>query len=473
MNRTRESTNLAALVVSSGDAIYSKTLDGIITSWNEGAKRIYGYEANEIVGKHVSILTPPGDQDDIPHILARLRKGEWIEHYETIRIRKDGTPIRVSLTVSPIKTENGDIVAASTIARDITERARLTDLRSFLASIIDSSDDAILTKDLNGIILSWNPSAERLYGYTAEEMIGNHVSVIAPPEAPDEIPSIMERLRKGQRINHHETVRLTKDGKRVDVSLSISPVWDDEGKLVAASAIARDISARKRMERERAQLIEELRQSLNQKDILLQEVYHRVKNNLQVVSSVLDLRSRYLARDPSKAAAAFKDSIERVRAMALVHEKLYRAQDLQKLNFAEYTNTLIEQLLRTYAIDKKIDFKISGSDWQFDLNTAIPLGLIFNELVTNSLKYAFASKQDGFIEIQCNPVDGGIQLCFSDDGPGLPDEIDFETSETFGFRIIRLLAQQINGTVTISPGKGAIFQITILKRPENFHSSGS
>jgi PAS domain S-box-containing protein len=317
---------------------------------------------------------------------------------------------------------------------------------------------------MDGIILSWNQGAEKLYGYSPEEIIGKHVSILAPPENPDEIPTIMAQLKMGMRVNHYETVRVKKDGSRVDVSLTVSPIKNFQGIVLAASSIARDVSARKRAEEERSRLMKELTRSLNEKNILLQEVYHRVKNNLQVISSLLDLRSRYVARDPSKAAAAFKESIERIRAMALVHEKLYRTEDLQKLDFQGYLRTLIEQLFRTYALNKRIQLKIGGDPCEFDLNTAIPLVLIFNEFVMNSLKYAFTSSQKGTIEIRSCNNNESLDLYYSDDGPGLPPDLDLMTSDTFGFRIIRLLTKQLDATIHVSSENGTSFQIIIPRK---------
>ena len=336
---------------------------------------------------------------------------------------------------------------------------------NLLAAIVDSSDDAILSKDLDGIILSWNRGAEKLYGYTPEEVIGKHVSILAPPERPDEIPDIMKRLIQGERIDHSETVRVTRDGRRVHVSLTISPVRNSQGQVVGASAIARDVTLRKQTEAEKEQLMLELTRALSHQKLLLQEVYHRVKNNLQVISSLLDLRSRYIT--DSVAKAAFKESIQRIRAMALVHEKLYNTEDLQKLDFSGYLKKLIQQLLHGYGVNKRIALNIDGTDFGFNLDVAIPLGLIFNELVTNSIKHGFSSSQEGVISISCENQNGFTKFRYSDDGVGLPEKFDLSNAETFGFRIVRLLIKQINGTIDILPSrKGTEFDITIL-REEN------
>src|SRR6185503_206070 len=159
---------LAAIIESSEDAIASKDLDGIITSWNKSAERLFGYKAEEIIGQPVTLIIPPELHGDEPKILGKIRAGERIEHFQTVRVRKDGQLINVSLTISPIKDDKGKIVGAAKIARDITLQKKLEEAALRLAAIVESSDDAIASKDLNGIITSWNRSAEKLFGYTAQ-----------------------------------------------------------------------------------------------------------------------------------------------------------------------------------------------------------------------------------------------------------------------------------------------------------------
>jgi PAS domain S-box-containing protein len=250
---------LSAIIESADDAIISKTLEGIITSWNKGAEHIFGYTAEEAIGQPVLMLIPEDLRDEEPIILARLRNGDRIEHYETVRRRKDGTLVDISLTVSPIRKADGTIIGASKIARDITERKRAETQRLQVAAIVENSDDAIISKDLNGTILTWNPGAERLYGYTAAEAVGQPVTMLIPPGRPNEEPHILEQIRRDQRVDHYETLRVRKDGTIIQVSLTVSPVKNAEGRIVGASKIARDITARKRAEeqlREQAEVIE-------------------------------------------------------------------------------------------------------------------------------------------------------------------------------------------------------------------------
>jgi PAS domain S-box-containing protein len=237
-------TLLASIVNSSDDAIDSKTLDGVITSWNPAAERMYGYSANEILGKNISMLSHPDRPEEMDEILAKIRNGERVEHYETVRVRKDGRRISISLSVSPILDDAGQVLGVSSIARDITERTGAT--KTLLASIVNSSDDAIDSKTLDGIITSWNPAAEHMYGYSADEILGKNISILSHPDRPEEMDEILQKIRGGGRVEHYETVRVRKDGKTISISLTVSPILDDSGKIVGVSSISRDITERKR-----------------------------------------------------------------------------------------------------------------------------------------------------------------------------------------------------------------------------------
>src|SRR2546422_6751953 len=173
---------LAAIVDSSDDAIVSKTLEGVVTSWNRGAERLFGYSAAEAVGQHISLIIPEDRKAEEDDVLARLRRGERIDHFETVRRAKDGHLVPISLTVSPVRDTRGVVIGASKVARDITERQQSDELRARLAAIVDSSDDAIVSKTLDGVITSWNRGAERLFGYMAAEAIGQHIFLIIPED---------------------------------------------------------------------------------------------------------------------------------------------------------------------------------------------------------------------------------------------------------------------------------------------------
>jgi PAS domain S-box-containing protein len=255
---------LAALVESSDDAIISKDLNGIIKSWNATAERIFGYSAEEAVGQPITLIIPVELREEEAQILKRLRNGERIEHYETVRVTKTGKQIELSLTISPIRDSHGNIIGASKIARDITDRSLAIQAQARLAAIVESSHDAIISKDLNGIIDSWNAAAERIFGYSAEEAIGQSITLLIPPELMEEEAEIIRRIRSGELIEHFETARVAKNGKRLNVSLTVSPIKDSRGRVIGASKIARDISESQRTERDLREKQELLRAAFTQ-----------------------------------------------------------------------------------------------------------------------------------------------------------------------------------------------------------------
>ena len=241
---------LAAIVESSDDAILSKDPDGIIQSCNAAGERMFGYSAAELVGKPVRMLIPAERQHEEDEILARIRRGERIDHFETVRLTKDGRCIDVSLTVSPIRDAAGHVIGASKIVRDITDDKRARAAQAYLAAIVESSEDAILSKDLDGVIRSCNARAEQLFGYERRELVGQSIRMLIPPDRQGEEEEILSRIRRGDRVEHFETIRLARGGRALDISLSVSPIRDGEGRIIGVAKIARDISEQKRLARE-------------------------------------------------------------------------------------------------------------------------------------------------------------------------------------------------------------------------------
>ena len=244
----RAAAHLAAIIDSSDDAIISKDLDGTIRTWNRAAERMFGFTADEMIGRSIRLIIPPDRQTEEDEVLFHLRRGERVEHYETMRQRKDGTLFPVSLTVSPIRNELGTITGASKIARDLSDRARAWMTTRQLAAVVESSDDAIVSKNLEGIVTTWNPAAERMFGYTAAEAVGQSIRMIIPDELQSEEDTVLAKIRAGEKIDHFETVRQRKDGTRISISLTVSPIRDETGKVVGASKIARDVTERVRLE---------------------------------------------------------------------------------------------------------------------------------------------------------------------------------------------------------------------------------
>ena len=242
---------LTAIIESTEDAIISVDLDGTLTSWNRAAEQLYGYTAAEAVGRPNRLIIPPDRFAEEADILKRLHAGHSVPTLETVRVRKDGTRIDVALTPSAIRAVDGRIIGISKISRDLSSRRRAErealQASRRLASIVESSDDAIVSKDLDGTITSWNPAAERMFGFSAEEAIGQSIRIIVPKDRQDEETTILARLRQGEKIQHFETTRCRKDGSCLPISLTMSPIRNDSV-VIGVSKIARDISERKRAE---------------------------------------------------------------------------------------------------------------------------------------------------------------------------------------------------------------------------------
>jgi PAS domain S-box-containing protein len=363
---------LAAIVDSSGDSIISTDLNGNIETWNDGAERLFGYEASEVIGKPLLMIYPPDRQDEEQQILKSIRRGEPVDNHETVRRRKDGTFIDISLTVSPVREPAGRIIGASRIARNISEQKQAEQASRQLAAIVQSSDDAIVSKDLNGIIQSWNAGAERLFGYSADEIIGKPVMVLIPPDRHDEEPAILQRIRRGERVEPYETVRRRKDGSLIDISLTVSPIKDSGGRVIGASKIARDISERKRAHA--------------RQELLTAEIHHRTKNLFAVVQAVVS-RSFAGKLSVEEAEAAVRS---RLASLAQTHVMLidneWEGADIREVIAGE---------MSPYAGRVKVE----GSRLLLKPKAAQNFALALHELATNAAKYGALSNTTGWVEI--------------------------------------------------------------------------
>ncbi len=304
-----------AIVRSAEDAILSKSLDGTILSWNDSAERIYGYTAAEAIGEPVSILLPPERSSEVAETIDRLRSGERIGQLETVRVHKDGGRIDVSLTVSPIIDARGNVVGATSIARDMRGQKEAEARARRLAEIVEASVDAILSRDLDGVVTSWNAGAERLFGYTAEEMIGAHVDLLTVAMNPS-LHEVRQALNRGEQQGPIDLTMRRKDGTEVAVSLAGSPITDPSGGIVGIAIVIRDVS-------EQRQLEEKLRQAQKLEAIgsLAGGVAHDFNNLLTVI----------------RGAAAI--------ALAAPADTLARAKLVQIDRAAEHASALTTQLL--------------------------------------------------------------------------------------------------------------------------------
>jgi PAS domain S-box-containing protein len=440
---------LVTIVESSDDAIVSKDVDGIIKTWNPGAERLFGYTAEEVIGKPVTLLIPMDRRDEESEILSRIQRGERIDHYETVRRRKDGSLVEISLTVSPIKNAEGTIIGASKIARDITERKRTEQLTQRFASIVESSEDAIVSKDLDGIIQTWNPGAERLFGYTAEEVIGKPIALLIPMDRHDEESEILSRIRRGESIDNYETVRRRKDESLVEISLTVSPIKNAEGKIVGASKIARDIT-----ERRRAQ---------EQQNLLVREMSHRVKNLFAVASGLVTLSARS-ARTPADMAEAVR---ERLGALARAHG--LTRPGLLNGNGKAGQDTNLHALVKTIFAPYVDPERCKGHGFYIVTGPCLPIGgnavtsiaLVLHELATNAAKYGALSSPGGYIHIDWSVKRDELLLTWKEHGgPSLDGPAEHEG---FGSSLVhRLVTGQFQGQLSYDwKPKGLIIRLSM------------
>jgi diguanylate cyclase (GGDEF)-like protein/PAS domain S-box-containing protein len=241
----RQADRMAALVEFSGDAIIASSLDGVIDGWNPAAERLFGYLSQEIVGKSVSLLSPPDRHREVGDVLARISAGESPVKVEILAVQKNGEVFPVSLTASVIRDEAGAAVGISAISRDLTEQRRSFQAAQRLAAIVEGSDDAIVSKTLDGVITSWNSAAERIHGYTSDQIVGKSIDLLTPKERIVEIETILAKIKAGEHVEHFETIRVRKDGTEFPVSLTISPICNPAGAVVGASSTAIDVTALK------------------------------------------------------------------------------------------------------------------------------------------------------------------------------------------------------------------------------------
>lgn len=362
------------------EAIFHQTIGGIaltdlngrFVTVNRRYAEIVGYSETALLQMRMQDITHP---DDLPGNLkqfrAMLESGTSFE-VEKRYIQPNGAIVWVSNSVSPIKNNTGDIIQAVTFTTDVTERKRAQEEARRLAAIIASSDDAIISIDLCMNIQSWNRGAEKLYGYSAEEAIGRSTTMILPPDTIDEEHVIMERIKTGEHVQPHETRRLYKDGTEVHVSLRVSPIYDENGGIVGASKIARDISERKEAER--------------LQNLLVGELTHRVKNVLATVNAIVRQTLGPVA--PDSAAAALQ---ARLRSLAKAHD-LITESNWRSASLGD----IVREALSPYPGSM---FEITGDHVLVDARAVLSLSLVFHELGTNAAKYGALSVEGGHVRV--------------------------------------------------------------------------
>jgi PAS domain S-box-containing protein len=501
---------LAAIVDSSDDAIASKDLDGRITSWNKSAEKLFGYSAQEIVGLPITTIIPPERLHEEDEILRCLRRGERIDHFETQRRHKDGHLIDVSVTISPVRNEQGKVAGASKVVRDITEQKRNAQTGALLAAIVDSSDDAIVSKDLNSVITSWNTGAVKMFGYTASEAIGRPIWMLFPPERMAEEKMILDRIKRGECIEHYETVRMRKDGSLIDVSLTVSPVKDSRGEVIGVSKIARDITesrralraleiARRDLEHANAQLraltsgleervrekTAEIEQSRQDWEAFAYSISHDLRAHIRTVTNFSQMlrdeagkkltgpEQDYLARI-GRAADRMRELVNGVLAFTKVaHANL----GLHSVSLDNAVRQVVESTpqLQAPAAEVRIHMPLGKV-----LANVIGLQQCISNLLLNAAKYV-AKDVTPLVNIRSETRGDMLRLWIEDNGIGIPAEEQANVFTIFqrsanargyegsgvGLAIVRRVAERLQGRAGVESevGKGSRFWIEF-KVPE-------
>jgi PAS domain S-box-containing protein len=369
-------------------ATYTTDAEGRITYYNKVATELWGVipeiGKSEFCGSW-KLFWPDGTalpHDQCPMAIA-LRERRPVRGVAAVAERPDGTRVPFLAVPTPIFDAAGQLIGAVNMLVDLTEQQARDEAARRYVAIIESSNDAIVAKDLNGIITAWNPGAERLFGYTPDEAIGKPVTMLIPPDHLDEEPVILARIRLGERIEHYETTRQRKDGSLVDISLTVSPIKDAQGRVIGASKIARDITERRRAEEQRR--------------LLLREMDHRAKNMLALAGGLVNVS----ARSESSAAGLASAVSARLAALAQAHALVLRSDAEEKSSRKAATTlpALIDAILAPYRDGPNIE--VACADIPIGPGVITNLALLLHEFATNATKYGSLSAPGGRVRISC------------------------------------------------------------------------
>ncbi len=423
----RREQELSDFLETATEGIHKVGPDGTILWANKAELDLLGYAAEEYIGH--SLTEFHADADVVSDILARLKRGEKLHEYEARLKRKDGSFRYVAINSSAY-WEGDQFVHTKCFTRDITERKLADETGQLLRAIIESSDDAIVSKDLNGIITSWNKGAERLFGYGPEEVIGKPVTILMPPERVNEEPGILEQIRKGHRIEHYETVRQRKDGTRFDVSLTVSPVKDASGKVIGVSKIARDITEKVRAKEKLEQVVFERTAQLRDTVAELEAFSYSIAHDMRAPLRAMHSYSRLLEEDfGERLPQQGKDYVRRIAAGAERLDALIKdVLNYSRISRGEMTleRVDVEKLTREI-IDSYPDLRESGGTIlvQSPIPQVIANSSALTQCISNLLSNAVKFVRPGVtpkVRVWAEKKSGAVRIWIEDNGIGISEE---------------------------------------------------
>ncbi|MGZ0020345.1 sensor histidine kinase [Nitrosomonas sp. wSCUT-2] len=430
--------------------------DGKIVMVNSATEKLFGYPRQELIGHPVEKLIPDRFRHTHPDYrqayINESRTRPMGHGRDLYGLHKNGQEFPIEVGLNPVETErDGTFVLAAIV--DITDRKHAEEM---ILLAVDASPNGMVMTDQQGKIILVNSTAEALFGYKREELLGQFIEILIPVAHRAHHPELRSEYLKNpstRAMGHgRDLYGLHKNGKEFPVEVGLNPIQTPRGKMVLASVI--DITERKQQE-------ELLKSALKEKELLLAEIHHRVKNNLQIIDSLLGMQSEKLPDET--AVSVFKESQNRVKSMALIHQILYESLDFSRIDFSSFIQLLTDNLSISYALDvEKTAIMIDADQVHLPIDISIPLALILNELCTNAMKYAFPGDRKGEIKIYLKQqTPGQLLVSVSDNGVGIPDDLDIENTTSLGLQLVQLLSEQISAELTIHRKKPTCFTLKV------------
>ena len=429
---------------------------GIITYVNNTMARMLDYSIEELIGHHAAEFFDEKNRMILSDELGRRQQGIATATYEITFTGRGGKQIPVLASVSTLLDPNGEQIGSFGVVTDITKRKMaeraLRESEKRYRLLVETVNDGLGIVDEHGIFTYINENFCKMMGYTKDEIIGRPASDFHDGPGKLIFCEQLEARRRGEK-NVYENVWIAKSGEKIPMLLSASPIFDQDGNFEGSLAVGTDISLLKRTE-------ERLRNSLAEKELLLREIHHRVKNNLQTMSSLLRIQSRHVK--DAKLMESFQEAESRIHSMALVHERLHDGENLGEIEFDRYVESLVNFLLQSYGIAvDRVAVRCQVAKVVFGIDIAVPLGFILNELLSNCFKHAFPGDGTGEVVVVLHASgNSGYELLVRDNGVGMGGPSPYDSPDSLGLNLVKALAGQLKGTLHIRRENGTEVQIT-------------